>query len=67
MSADVVDTGICVTGTAFGADPMTSEIVCLHVCVRGIADVLAGAMEPRTANVTGNAIILSIPCDRETT
>ena len=67
MSADVVYTGISVTGTAFVTDPMTSEMVCLHVGVRGVADVLAGAVEPRTANVTSNAIIFSIPCDRETT
>ena len=65
--ADVVDASICVTGSAFVADPMTSEVICLHVSICGVANVLAGAVEPCTAYVTCNAVVLSVPCDREVT
>ena len=67
MSADVIDTGVSVTGTAFVACPVESEMICFHVGIRGIADVLAGAVKPCTARVTGNAIVFSIPRDREAT
>ena len=67
MSADVVDASVSVWGAAFSADPTTPELIRLHVGIHGIANILARAVKPCTADVTCNTVVLSIPSNREVT